>query len=109
MKNAALIIVAVTAVAVAVVNVNISIQGNSLSDIQLANIVALAQNENGGSNGYARVGLQDIGQCTDCQGNKEYICGQAQVFCEGVGALTPDEPCGSVVWGGCHPTGNSCR
>jgi hypothetical protein len=80
----------------------------NIYNLTLAGLFSMAQGESGSGSGYELVGLRDLGECTDCQDGKEYKCAQMQVVCQGLGALTPDEPCGSLIWGGCQPTGASC-
>ena len=107
-KKIVLVICGAAIIAMAAINVNFALNSGKPANLSLVSLFSLANGENGNS-GYARVGLEDLGICIDCQSGKEYRCGQVQVFCEGSGSLTPNAPCGSIMWGDCVPTGKSCN
>ncbi len=108
MKKIALSVCAVVIVALAAINLNLVFNSEPIANLSLQSIVSLAQGESENGGGYAEVGLRDIGKCTDCRDGMEYLCDQAQVFCEGTGSLQALDQCGSTRWGNCQRTGNLC-
>jgi hypothetical protein len=108
MKKIVLSIVGAAVIGIAAMNVNLALQGKKGTNLTLTGLFSMAQGESGTGSGYSLIGLEELGPCTDCRDGKVYECVQAQVVCQGSGHLTPDDPCGSLKWGGCQPTGASC-